>query len=163
MSCCATTGSSTVTLTQNVVQALPFGTPTNVNGSLAGQVFDLTFSGTSGQVVSVAVTGATYPCPFGAPAALNVALVAPNGTTLNSANFCGSGAFNSVTLPQSGTYTVVLNPGATTGSATVTLTQNVVQALPFGTPTNLNGSLAGLVFDLTFSGTTGQVVSVAVT
>src|SRR5437870_6920862 len=70
---------------------------------------------------------------------------------------------SSAWIPTTGTYTVVLNPYASTGGATLTLTQNSTQALAVNTPLSVSSTIVGQVFDLTFSGTAGQVVSVAAT
>src|SRR3989442_11557397 len=70
---------------------------------------------------------------------------------------------SSAWIPTTGTYTVVLNPYASTGGATLTLTQNSTQALAVNTPLSVSSTLAGQVFDLTFSGTAGQGGSVAAT
>ena len=108
-------GASTVTLTLTtaISQTLPFNTPTTLSSSLAGQVFELTFSGTAGQVVTLAVTNDTYP-----DIEPSVTVVNPDGTNL--ANNAGS-AFNNLTLPLTGTYTVVVNPHQTSGAVTLTL------------------------------------------
>src|SRR5437870_3027752 len=156
----ASTGGATLTLTQNSTQALAVNTPLSVSSTIVGQVFDLTFSGTAGQVVSVAATSVTYPCY----SAVSWSIVKPDGTNLTSSGLCANvGAFNNQTLPTTGTYTVVLNPHSTTRCATLTLTQNITQALAVNTPLSVSSTLAGQVFDLTFSGTAGQVVSVAAT
>src|SRR5437870_13856981 len=70
---------------------------------------------------------------------------------------------SSAWIPTTGTYTVVLNPYASTGGATLTLTQNSTQALAVNTPLSVSSTIVGQVLDLTFSGTAGQVVSVAAT
>src|SRR2546428_14106655 len=78
-------------------------------------------------------------------------------TNLTSSGLCANvGAFNNQTLPTTGTYTVVLNPYASTGGATLTLTQNITQALAVNTPLSVSSTLAGQVFYLTFSGAAGQ-------
>ena len=157
------TGSATYTLTQNITEALSFNTPSNVGSSLAGQVYDLTFSGTANEVVSLAITGDSYP-----HGDLGFTILNPDGTTLMSGSVYnggvgGAGSVNNEKLPQTGTYTIVVNPGLGTGSATYTLTQNVTEALSFNTPLNVGSSLAGQVYDLTFSGTASEVVSLAIT
>src|SRR5260370_1238142 len=154
------TGGYTYTVTQNITQSLAFNTPLTVSSTLAGQVFDLTFSGTAGQVVSLAMTNSTYSgdCP-------NVSIRNPNGTTLASTTICGgsSSSLSNETLPTTGTYTVLVNPGVATGGYTFTLTQNITQSLPFNSPLTVRSSLAGQVFDLTFSGTAAQLVSLVIT
>ena len=161
------TGGYTYTLTQNITQSLPFNSPLTVSSALAGQSFDLTFSGTAAQqVVSLVITNNSYPC--GGPPLfygnLNVSILKPDGTTLVSDNaLCGSDSLNNVNLPTTGTYTVLVNPGATTGGVTFTLTPNITEPIVFNTPLSVSSSLAGQVFDLTFSGTAAQVVSLVIT
>jgi len=161
------TGGYTYTLTQNITQSLPFYRPLTVSSALAGQSFDLTFSGTAAQqVVSLVITNNSYPC--GGPPLfygnLNVSILKPDGTTLVSDNaLCGSDSLNNVNLPTTGTYTVLVNPGATTGGVTFTLTPNITEPIVFNTPLSVSSSLAGQVFDLTFSGTAAQVVSLVIT
>src|SRR5216684_5682464 len=162
----ATTGGVTFTLTPNITEPIVFNTPLSVSSSLAGQVFDLTFSGTAAQVVSLVITNNSYPC--GGPPLfygnLNVSILKPDGTTLVSDNaLCGSDSLNNVNLPTTGTYTVLVNPGATTGGVTFTLTPNITEPIVFNTPLSVSSSLAGQVFDLTFSGTAAQVVSLVIT
>jgi len=154
----ATTGGATFTLTQNTTQTLAFNTTLTVSSTNIGQVFDLTFSGTAGQVVSLAATNITYPCW-----AMWVTILKPDGTSLTSNNMCGSGSFNNVTLPSTGTYTVLVNPGANTGGATFTLTENITEAIVANAPLAVSSTLAGQLFDLAFSGTAGQVVSLGIT
>jgi YD repeat-containing protein len=154
----ANTGGATFTLTQNISQAIAFNTPLNVSSTLAGQVFDLTFSGAAGQIVSAAATNNTYSC-FGT----TFSILKPDGTSLANFIHCGNSSLNNQTLPSTGTYTVLVNPGSNTGGATFTLTQNISQALASNTPLTVSSTLAGQVFDLTFSGTAGQLVNVAAT
>jgi YD repeat-containing protein len=158
----STTGSVSINLNgfSDVTGVLYPRVPVNISTSYPGQRALYFFSGTAGQVVSVAATSVTYPCY----SAVSWSIVKPDGTNLVSSGLCANvGAFNNQTLPTTGTYTVVLNPYATTGGGTFTLTQNITQALAFNTPLSVSSTLAGQVFDLTFSGTAGQVVSVAAT
>jgi RHS repeat-associated protein len=118
------TGSATFTLWgfQNVTGMLTSGTPVPVSIELPGQNEQLTFSGIAGQVASVQISPSTSNgnCLSGAITLLN-----PNGSTLASWAACIGGPqfFGPLTLPTTGTYTLLLVPfGGATGSSTVELT-----------------------------------------
>src|SRR5260370_21637873 len=114
----------------------------------------------AGQVVSLAMTNSTYSgdCP-------NVSIRNPNGSTLASTTICGgsSSSLSNETLPTTGTYTVLVNPGVATGGYTYTLTQNITQSLPFNTPLTVSSTLAVQISDLSFSGTAPPPASLAMT
>jgi YD repeat-containing protein len=152
------TGGATYTLTQNITESIALNTPQTVSGTLAGQIFDLTFSGALGQIVSLAEINNTYPCQ-----GMRFYVLNPDGSTLAWGLACNSGSLNSLTLPANGTYTVYVNSGYTAGGATFVLTQNIIEPIALSTPLNISGTVAGQSFDLTFSGTAGQVVSVSET
>jgi len=117
----ANTGS--VTLTLYDVPADTTGTVT-INGgavgvtlSTPGQNGSLTFSGTSGQLVTVRVTNNTM-------STTTVKLLKPDGSQLTSST-SPLGSFNLAqqTLPVTGTYTVVVDPSQwNTGSMNVAVT-----------------------------------------
>jgi hypothetical protein len=82
-----------------------------------GENGNITFSGTSGQLVTVRIVGSTFSC-------VTVALVKPDGTNLTSTFTCG-GTFNLAqqTLPTTGTYTIKVDPNSSSiGSANVSVT-----------------------------------------
>jgi hypothetical protein len=93
------------------------GSSVGVTLSTPGQNGTLTFSGTSGQQITVHLTSNTI-------SSVTVKLLKPDGTLLTS-TISGSSSFNlsSQTLPSTGTYTIVIDPGgANTGSITVNVT-----------------------------------------
>lgn len=94
------------------------GPPVTVTTATPGQNATFTFTATAGQIVTIAVSGAT----FGASTTYTVNR--PDGTSLSSkSSSSASTSFTNLTLPTAGTYTLVVDPsGAATGSATVTLT-----------------------------------------
>lgn len=109
----------------------------------------------AGEVVVLAETNDTYPCDY-----LYYTVLNPDGTTLASVSrACGDTALNNEILSQTGTYTVLVNPETATGGATFTLTQNIDEPLTLNSPLAVGSTYAGQVFDLTFSGTAGEVVS----
>src|SRR5437762_202908 len=92
-----------------------------------------------------------------------LSIVKPDGTDMVSSGVCGNGSFNNQTLPTPGTYSVPTRRSSDLGGVTLTLTQNITQSIAFNTPQSVSSTLAGQVFDLTFGGTAGQVVSLAAT
>lgn len=86
-----------------------------------GQNSQLSFSGTAGQSASVHLSNSTFPGCY----SIWAAILNPGGSQLSTTQFCGQGSFsmNPVTLPTTGTYTLVIGPeNGGTGSASVSLT-----------------------------------------
>jgi hypothetical protein len=139
------------------------GTPTAVTTNTPGQNARLTFSGTSGQRISLKTSSTTI-----ADAAVKV--LKPDGSTLGSvAAYTGYTTFLDVqTLPVAGTYAVLVDPSSMNmGSTTLTL---------YDVPADITGSITpggsavavatttpGQNGRLTFSGTSGQRVSLKTT
>lgn len=112
-----------VTLTLHTVPADTTGTVTIGGSAVAvtlgtpGQNGSLTFSGTASQQVTVRMTANSY-------GSITVQLRKPDGSQLTSTT-SSSSSFNlaTQTLPTTGTYTIVVNPGgATTGTVSITVT-----------------------------------------
>jgi YD repeat-containing protein len=84
--------------------------------AIPGQNGSLTFSGTSGQQVTVHLTGNTFGWT-------TVNLLKPDGSTLTSSWwFTGSFDLSQQTLPTTGTYTIVVDPtGANAGTINVSV------------------------------------------
>jgi YD repeat-containing protein len=93
------------------------GSATPVTITTAGQNASLTFSGTSGQLMTVSMTGNTM-------STTTVKLLKPDGSQLTaSTSVLGSFNLAQQTLPVTGTYTVVVDPSkANTGSINVAVT-----------------------------------------
>jgi hypothetical protein len=161
-----TTGGVTLLLNTfaDVTGTITAGTPLSTSTTTAGQNARYTFSGTTGQQVSITMSGSTYTgCN-----AVVVSILKPDGTQLSAAGICNgtSGFLDSQTLPSTGTYTVLVNPqGTTTGGITVLLNTfaDVTGTITSGTPVSVATPTAGQNALYTFSGVTGQSASVSTT
>lgn len=165
----ATTGSQTVVL-HNVPADVtgsitPGGSPVSITTTVPGQNAVLTFSGTAGQRVSLLISGSTFP---GCIAVTNT-IKKPDGTNLISSNLCSPSDFmETVTLPVTGTYSILVNPvGTAVGSETLLLYDVPADATasmtPGGAPVTLTTTVPGQNGVATFSGTANQRVSINVT
>ena len=159
----AATGSLRVTLHDvppDPVEPLAVGVSRTVTTAVPGQNALGSFAGVSGQVVSVRVG----PACCGA----RVTLVKPNGTTLaTTTTFANGGGFlDAVTLPQSGTYEVLVDyQGPATGDVTLTLHDvpaDVTEPVSFGSSTTVTTSVPGQNARVTFTGTVGGRASVRI-
>jgi hypothetical protein len=123
----------------------------------AGQNARLTFTGAANQVVSVLASDVGVP-------AFTLRILNPDGTTLASSSpITGSGFIDATTLPTAGTYTLQVDPaGASTGGMTLTL-YNVVDSTGTitanGTSVTVNITVPGQKGRRTFTGSTGQRIS----
>jgi YD repeat-containing protein len=155
------TGSMTLTLTSPLTGTITLdGASVPLNLTKAGQTARYTFSGTSGQWVSLGFTAVTI-------ASSTVTLLKPDGTSLvsTSVGTSGGGLEPPSTLPTTGTYTVVVDPGGVnTGTITLKLMSFLSGTLNLdGTPTTSSFSIIGQNAQYTFTGTAGQWVSVGFT
>lgn len=98
----------------------PNGAPVTVTTTLIGQNARLTFAGTAGQQISISVSNVTIP------GSTYIYLLTSTGGQLARGNYyqgISNGAINAVTLPATGTYTILVDPyGAGVGSMTLLLT-----------------------------------------
>ena len=161
------TGNATLTLNDctDVTGAVsPGGSSVAVTIPTQGQSASITFSGVANQRVSLNMTSITIFSSY-------VDFYKPDGSVLGSSTLVSnvSSAFiDPRTLPVNGTYTILINPNNTnTGSMTLTLYD--VPADPTGSIT-IGGSALGVTTSVpgqnatvTFSGTSGQQVTVHVT
>jgi len=159
------TGSATVQLNtfSDLSGTITIGTPLTVTTTGIGQNARYTFSATAGQQISLMLTNSTYTGCI----ALNTSILKPDGTTLGSTGTCGSSAFiDSVTVPVTGTYTVLVDPGGTaTGSVTLQLNtfSDLSGTITIGTPLTVTTTGAGQNAGYTFSATLGQQISLTIT
>src|SRR5919201_1882848 len=164
------TGSASMTLNSVPADATasitPGGSPVTLTTTVAGQNGSLTFSGTSGQRISLDADTVTFPGSSCCSA--TVALLAPDGSTLVPATYIGtltSGeVIDATPLPQTGTYTIVVDPqGQATGSARFTLynvpadTSGTIT--PGGSPVTVTISTPGQNGTLAFTGSANQRIS----
>jgi YD repeat-containing protein len=143
----------------------PGGPAVTVDITTPGQNAGLTFTGTAGQWVSVLVNNSTFA---NCSAAGTVKILKPDGTTLVSSSGCTNVFIDVQTLPETGTYTLFVNPfQANTGQSTLTL---------YDVPADVTGTLIvndpavgvtmttpGQNGQLTFAGAANQQVTVRVT
>lgn len=125
-----------------------------------GQTARYTFSGTSGQWLSLGLTSVTI-------SSSTITLLKPDGTQLASTTVgtSGGGLEPLSTLPTTGTYTIVVDPsGTNTETITLTLMSNLSGTLNLdGTATVSTLSTVGQNARYTFTGTAGQWVSLGMT
>ena len=130
--------------------------------TVPGQNAQVTFSGTAGQRASWIFTNVVYS------GSLNVTILNPDGSVLRAGTNVGSGYFfDTLVLPTTGTYTLTANPsGNTTGNYTVQIynVPYLTSSLTIGgSSTTVAPASPGQDAKVTFSGTSGQVISLALT
>jgi hypothetical protein len=120
-----------------------------------GKIALVVFDGTSGQQVSLGIGGGVV--------STTTTIYNPNGTVLGSVgtDFNG-GSLHVSSLPVTGTYTIMVLPGPNTGNAPLTLSQdlNVGTIQINGASVNVTTTRQGQRARLTFSGTTGQRLTI---
>ena len=86
----------------------------------ANQIAMVLFDGVEGQRVDISWRGATFPI-------CTLYLIAPNSSTVATTT-CSAGStdLGSTYLPKSGTYTIGLDPGTSSGSLTLSLNLDIV-------------------------------------
>jgi len=130
------------------------GTPVTVTTTVPGQNAVLTFSGTAGTRISLDQSG--FNCFSSHTTIRN-----PDSTTL--ATSCGGYFIDPQTLPQTGTYSITIDPvDDSTGNTTLTLYNvpaDLSGSLTSGTATTVTTTVPGQNGRYTFAGTVGQRVS----
>ena len=139
---------------------VPGGSPVTVTLTAPGQNALLNFSGQAGQRMSLKI-GPTC-CQT------TVTIVSPDGSTRTSVlSFTSGGFVEPKTLPQNGTYTVLVDPAATaTGSVTLQLYDVPPDVtgpiVPGGSPVTVTLTAPGHSALLSFSGQAGRRVSLKI-
>src|SRR5262249_25321573 len=157
------TGSITLTLNDatDVTGVIAVGGPAvTVETLRAGQNARLTFTGGTGQAVSLQAAA-------GAPGS-DMFILSPDGAVLGGPSFAGSagGGVGRTILPVAGTYSILVNPRTTNvGSITLTLQDlsDVTGTIEIGGP-DVTVAIARIdqVARLTFSGVAGGQVSLRI-
>ncbi len=155
------TGSMTLTLTSPLTGTITLdGAAVPLSLTKAGQTARYTFSGSSGQWLSLGLTSVTI-------ASSTVTLLGPTGTQLatTTVSTAGGGLEPASTLPSTGIYTIVVDPaGTNTGTITLTLMSYLSDTLNLnGTATTTTVTPIGRNALYTFTGTAGQWVSLGLT
>jgi YD repeat-containing protein len=132
----ASGGSQTVTL----------GTPSKI-----GMVL---FDGTAGQYVSIGISGSTF-------ASCTLSLIGPSNATVASTGCTSSASsLGSTRLPITGTYTIGVDPGISTGSVLLSLSSDILLSiLPGGPPVAVATTQPSQNVRLTFDASANQHVS----
>jgi hypothetical protein len=144
----------------------PGGSAVTATMNIRGQNGSVTFSGTAGQ--RIAVLGAGMMGQVSLTCDVNVSILNPSGSVLAPATCVeNSGFVDTKTLPVTGTYTIVVDP-AQWAIGDVTLTLLVVPddfqgTTTIGAPAQSVSLVAGQNGNLTFSGNSGQQVTVRMT
>jgi YD repeat-containing protein len=122
----------------------------------------LAFEGTAGHRMSVTITGSTYS-GFCHP---KVRFVGPDGSTQGTPSTCAEPVVEAPQLPATGTYVIAVQTDGNAGSMTLTLYD---QDAPLTGTITLNGPVVTVemtqpnqIARLTFQGTAGQLVTVAI-
>jgi hypothetical protein len=143
----------------NVTATITAGGTTAVTTDTSGQNAEVSFTGASGQHVSLTVSGVTIP------GTTSYTVKKPDGSTLASDSFGTSGGFLEVPyLPTAGTYTILVDPAGTSlGSVSLTLndaTDATNTITPGGPAVVITTTVVGQNARLTFSGAAGQRIAI---
>ena len=141
---------------------LAMGASQTVTISTANRIGLVTFAGTAGQRFSLVASSGTFGGAGGCN--LHLSVLKPNTSVLSPAACMGTTGFiDGTALPVTGTYTMLLEPGSTTGSVTLALydaSDATGTITAGGSAVTASTSIPGQNVALTFSGTSGQRVSV---
>ncbi|HEX6047587.1 MAG TPA: IPT/TIG domain-containing protein [Pyrinomonadaceae bacterium] len=154
------TGSMTLNLFNvvNVSATITAGGTTPITIVTPGQNAEVTFSGVTGQHVSLTISGVTVPGTTG------YTVKNPDGSTLASTFLSAAGFLEIPYLPATGTYTIVVDPqAANTGNIVLTLndaTDATNTITVGGSAVVITTTVAGQNARLAFTGTAGQRISI---
>jgi len=162
------TGSMQVTLepqTGGALSPTASGSGASYTTPVVGQNGYFSFSANAGDNVSFAMTNFSIT-PTSASTSATVLFYQPNGVNFtynNCNNTQGSCEFHLRNLPQTGTYTVIVQPGGqATMSFVATLSQDVTGSLASGTPSTINLAATGQSATFTFATTATQSIALTV-
>ncbi len=142
-----------------VTGTVAVGTPSTLTTTVPGQTASWSFAGTEGQRVAFAVSGMA--------GAASASVSKPDGTRLFGSTYCPTAcAFDTTTLPATGTYTLLVDPSdVRTGPITASVLEgDVTGSLTVGgEPVRLTTTGPGQRAYWSFTGTAGQNVAFALT
>ena len=145
---------------------VPGGAPVTVNLPVAGDIATLTFDANAGDRVSLEITDVTIGTSV--CCSTKVTIVRPDNKTLSSLTLGTNGGFiDAVSLPLSGTYSIVVDPQSTNvGDATLTLhavPPDTTAAITLGgAPVTVGSTAPGQNATASFAGTVGEIVSLEI-
>jgi YD repeat-containing protein len=124
----------------------------------ANQIAMVLFDGIEGQHAEIGWSGTTF-------STCNLYLIAPdNSTTATTACTAGSTDLASTYLPKSGTYTIGIDPGTSSGSLTLSLNMDIVGSIGIGgPPVTETTTMVGQDVRLNFAPTANQHIVVHAT
>jgi hypothetical protein len=147
---------------------VPGGDPVTVTAASPGDKARLTFDGVAGQGVSLELSDVTIGTSCCSSASLSIAN--PDGSSLVAPSGFGTrgGFVDTRTLPQTGSYRVVVDPsGDAVGSVTLTLYDVPSDAeapiVPGGAPVSLETTVPGQNAALAFDGVAGRRIALKLT
>jgi len=130
------------------------GSTATITVNRIGQWAKLQFAGTADQTISMGVNSATLP------GGTDTYIYQPDG---NLFQFVDTLGFRLKLPSQTGTYTILFNPGGATGNATFNLSEDTASAISMtGSSVTLTIDRVGQWGKLTFDGVAGQYVSMGV-
>src|SRR5262249_27253303 len=152
----------TLTLSPDVTGTLTSGTASTVNLASLGQSATLNFTLGSVQTIALYFNSLSVT-PAGAN--FTVSLLGPSGSLINTGTFTTSNLTINAPNLAAGTYTVLLVPTVpATGSFQATLEPGVSATVPVnGSSNNYSTPVPGQYVYLSFSGSVGQNLSMALT
>ena len=145
---------------------VPGGAPVTVSLPVAGDIATLTFSANAGDRVSLEITGVTIGTSV--CCSTKVTILRPDNKTLSSLTLGTNGGFiDAVSLPLSGTYSIVVDPQSTNvGDATLTLhavPPDTTSTITLGgAPVTVGSTAPGQNATASFAGTVGEIVSLEI-
>jgi hypothetical protein len=124
-----------------------------------GKIGLVLFDGMAGEHVDIVWSATTFP-------SCNLYLITPDNLTI-ATTICSSGGrsdLGSIALPNNGTYTIGIDPGTSSGSVTVALSEDVVGNISIdGPPVVATTTVPGQDARLNFTATAGQRIFVYAT
>jgi hypothetical protein len=160
------TATGQVTLASGLTGTLPAnGTSANYASTEPGQIGYFTFTGTAGQSLGLALTHLVLTPNVNS--AISFSATSPDGSAPAPSDSCYTAnagcELSLVNLPQTGTYSVVIDPSAmSTMSLTLTLSQDVTGTLTANTPKTVSLPTVGQNALLDFIASAGQTITLTV-